>query len=66
MISGKIADMEKKVVVTGGAGFIGSNLSHTLVEKGFDVYIVDRDPRFRRDTLPKEATLHEKDVRESK
>ncbi|RJQ35868.1 SDR family NAD(P)-dependent oxidoreductase [Candidatus Parcubacteria bacterium] len=54
---------KKKVVVTGGAGFIGSNLAHALVEKGFEVHIVDRDPSFRRDTLPKEARLHEKDVR---
>jgi len=53
----------KKVVVTGGAGFIGSNLAHALVEKGFEVHLVDRDPSFRRATLPKEATLHEKDIR---
>src|SRR3989344_1333908 len=53
----------KKIVVTGGAGFIGSNLVATLVEKGFDVHIVDRDPNFRRDTLPRAATLHEKDIR---
>ncbi|HEY4487185.1 MAG TPA: NAD-dependent epimerase/dehydratase family protein [Candidatus Paceibacterota bacterium] len=53
----------KKVVVTGGAGFIGSNLAAKLIEKGFDVHIVDRDPTFRRTTLPSAATLHEKDIR---
>lgn len=31
----------QKVVVTGGAGFIGSNLVNALVEKGLDVHIVD-------------------------
>ncbi len=30
-----------KVLVTGGAGFIGSNLVFRLVEEGFDVYVVD-------------------------
>lgn len=55
--------MTKKMVVTGGAGFIGSNLSAALVQKGFDVHIVDRDPSFRRATLPAAATLHEKDIR---
>lgn len=55
--------MPKKVVVTGGAGFIGNNLVAALVEKGFEVHIVDRDPSFRKATLPKPATLHEKDIR---
>lgn len=31
----------KKVVVTGGAGFIGSNLVNKLVEKNYDVHIID-------------------------
>lgn len=31
----------KTVLVTGGAGFIGSNLSKTLIEKGFSVRILD-------------------------
>ena len=53
----------KKAVVTGGAGFIGSNLAAALVKAGWEVAIVDRDPTFRRDTLPKEAVLHEKDIR---
>ena len=29
------------VLITGGAGFIGSNLAHDLVEKGNKVTIVD-------------------------
>ncbi len=53
----------KKAVVTGGAGFIGSNLSAALVEAGWETHIVDIDPAFRKDTLPKAAQLHILDVR---
>jgi nucleoside-diphosphate-sugar epimerase len=56
---------KKKAVVTGGAGFIGSNLVAALVEAGWETHIVDRDPSFRRATLPKEATLHEVDIRKT-
>ena len=31
----------KKVAITGGAGFIGSNLAESLIKKGFDVIIID-------------------------
>jgi len=31
----------KKVAVTGGAGFIGSNLSQRLISQGYDVVVVD-------------------------
>ncbi len=53
----------KKAVVTGGAGFIGSNLSQALIEGGWETHIIDIDPSFRKDTLPKDATLHVLDVR---
>lgn len=33
--------MSKKVLITGGAGFIGSNLSNTLVKKGYHVTVLD-------------------------
>ncbi len=52
-----------KVVVTGGAGFIGSNLVAALCDAGSETHIIDRDPSFRRATLPKAAVLHELDVR---
>ena len=57
-------NMEKrrKAVVTGGAGFIGSNLVAALVKAGWETHIIDKDPTFRRDTLPKEATLHELNI----
>ncbi|MFQ5353460.1 MAG: GDP-mannose 4,6-dehydratase, partial [Thermodesulfobacteriota bacterium] len=30
-----------KILITGGAGFIGSNLSDTLLEKGENVVVID-------------------------
>jgi len=32
---------EKRVLITGGAGFIGSNVARLFVEKGFEVRVVD-------------------------
>lgn len=55
--------MAKKAVVTGGAGFIGSNIVSALVNAGWETHLIDKDPAFRRDTLPKEAKLHEVDIR---
>ena len=31
----------KKVAVTGGAGFIGSNLTHRLISEGYDIVVID-------------------------
>lgn len=33
--------MNNKVIVTGGAGFIGSHLTDLLIDKGYEVYIFD-------------------------
>lgn len=47
-----------KAVVTGGAGFIGSHLTDALVEKGFDVHVVDDLSAGKRENVHKNATLH--------
>jgi CDP-paratose 2-epimerase len=33
--------MPKKVIITGGAGFIGSNAAHRYLERGYEVVIID-------------------------
>ena len=33
--------MGKNVLITGGAGFIGSNLTLKLIEKGYSITILD-------------------------
>ena len=39
----------KKVLIAGGSGFIGQKLASLLVEKGFDVSILTRNPKVNRD-----------------
>ena len=42
--------MKEKVLITGAAGFIGSNLADDLLEKGFSVIGIDNfDPFYRRE-----------------
>lgn len=53
----------KKVVVVGGAGFIGSNLVDVLVGRGFDVRVIDNLCAGKREYVNKEATLHVVDIR---
>lgn len=52
-----------KVVVTGGAGFIGSHIVDACVEKGFDVHVIDNLSGGKKDYVNPQAKLHELDVR---
>jgi UDP-glucose 4-epimerase len=53
------------VVVTGGAGFIGSNLADALLVAGHEVHIVDNLSTGSRKKLPAAAVFHELDIREA-
>jgi len=53
-----------RTVVTGGAGFIGSNLVDALIERGDDVVVVDNFATGRREYVNPAATLLEQDIRE--
>jgi UDP-glucose 4-epimerase len=53
-----------RTVVTGGAGFIGSNLVEALLARGDSVTVVDNFASGRRENLPPAATLVEHDIRE--
>lgn len=60
-----------KILLTGGAGFIGSHLLERLLERGDDVAVIDDfndyyDPRIKRANLPKGGfRLHERDLRDA-
>jgi UDP-glucose 4-epimerase len=53
-----------KMVVTGGAGFIGSNLVDALLARGDSVTVVDNFSSGKRESLDPRATLLEHDIRE--
>lgn len=55
--------MKTKVVVTGGAGFIGSNLVKELVKKDFDVHVIDNLVSGKKEAVHSGSTLHVADVR---
>ena len=52
-----------RAVVTGGAGFIGSNLVDALVGRGDDVTVVDNLSTGKRENLNEAARFLEQDVR---
>ncbi len=56
----------KTILVCGGAGYIGSHMSHLLIEKGYDVVVFDNLSTGRRDFVPKGATFIEGDLRDPK
>lgn len=55
---------KQKVVVTGGAGFIGSHLVTELIKRGADVHIIDDLSFADRRKVCASATLHICDVRD--
>jgi UDP-glucose 4-epimerase len=54
----------RKVLVTGGAGFIGSHVADALVERGHKVHVLDDLSSGLRANVPEPAVLHELDVRD--
>jgi UDP-glucose 4-epimerase len=52
-----------RVVVTGGAGFIGSHVVDALLARGDEVHVLDNLANGRRENLDDAATFHEADIR---
>jgi UDP-glucose 4-epimerase len=55
----------RKILVTGGAGFIGSHITDRLVAEGYDVHVLDNLLSGRIEQIPEGATFHEMDVRDA-
>ena len=52
----------KKALVTGGAGFIGSQLAEALLKKGIQVVVVDNLSMGKRESVPDGTTFVEGDI----
>jgi UDP-glucose 4-epimerase len=59
-----MSEAPKKVLVTGGAGFIGSHVAEAFLARGDKVWIVDDLSSGRRSNLPEDATFVEADIRD--
>lgn len=53
-----------KIIVTGGAGFIGSHIVDALVSDGHEVHVVDNMSAGKKENINPKATLHEVDIRD--
>jgi UDP-glucose 4-epimerase len=51
-----------KYIVTGGAGFIGSNLVDCLVDDGHEVHIIDNFSTGKKENCNPKAFYHHYDI----
>jgi len=56
----------KSILLTGGAGFIGSHIADALLIAGYKVVIIDNLSTGVRENVPSEAEFHNLDIRDSK
>jgi len=64
ILSTKSVIAMQKVLVTGGAGFIGSHVADALLERGYEVHILDDFSSGREENVPAGAVVHRMDVRD--
>ena len=53
-----------KYIVTGGAGFIGSHIVDTLIDRGDEARVIDNFSTGKRERLNPRAVVHETDIRD--
>jgi len=54
----------KKVLITGGAGFIGSHLANRLIDDGYDVVVIDNLVGGNKDRLSEKVNFFKLDIRD--
>ena len=55
-----------RTIVTGGAGFIGSNLVDRLIDDGYEVIVIDNLIQGQEEFVNKNATFVNADIRDKK
>jgi UDP-glucose 4-epimerase len=50
-----VIKVKPKIVITGGAGFIGSYLTHAIVKKGYGVVVVDNLSHGKKENVDAKA-----------
>tara|TARA_B100000085_G_scaffold81406_1_gene73408 strand:- start:2661 stop:3653 length:993 start_codon:yes stop_codon:yes gene_type:complete len=56
---------QNNILITGGAGYIGSHVCHLLIDQGFKVTCIDSLITGNQELLPKEVKLEKFDIAES-
>ena len=51
-----------RILLTGGAGYIGSQIILSLIEKGYKPIIIDNLSNGSKQNLPKDTVLYEADI----
>lgn len=54
----------KRILVAGGLGFIGNNLSRYLIDKGYEVFIIDNESESDIKFLPERCVYYKIDIRD--
>jgi UDP-glucose 4-epimerase len=54
----KLNYIKMKILVTGGAGFIGSNLVDKLIDEGHKVFAIDNLSTGKKENLNKKAIFY--------
>ena len=57
--------MTERVIVTGGAGFIGSHIVDTLIKEGYEVAVIDNLSTGKRANVNPAASFYEVDIRDT-
>lgn len=55
--------MKTRVIVTGGAGFVGSHIVDALIARGYNVHVIDNLATGSKKNLHPEAVFHKADIR---
>ena len=58
--------MKSNILLTGGAGYIGSHVAHKLIDAGFSVTIIDNLITGNKKLVPKKAILEVCDIGDKK